>query len=128
MPPGARIYRQFLEHGIVIRDRELQAILQGRQQGIQTISTILNTLAPTLGSDLNLRLSSTLADAMLEKSLQGHLSMESPTALERIEQRDAVMRDLSRQIAPPPGNNGFLPQLLEGLPPVGVGFSLTVHF
>jgi hypothetical protein len=77
---------------------------------------------------LNLKLSNTLADALLEKSLQGHLSRESPTVLERLEQRDAVMQHVYQQFSPPSSNNGFLPQFFETLPPVGVGFSLTIHF
>ena len=48
--------------------------------------------------------------------------------LERLEQRDAVMQHVFNQISPPPDNNGFLPQLLTLLPPVSVGFSLTIHF
>ena len=128
LPPSTRIYRQFLEHGIVVRDRELQSILQGREEGVRTISGILTTTAPSLGPDLTLQLSNSLADALLDASLQGQLSRDNPTALERIDQRDAVMRSVYNQISPPPDNNGFLPQLLTLLPPVSVGFSLTIHF
>lgn len=128
LPPSVRIYRQFLEHGIVVRDRELQSILDGREAGVRTISGILNTTAPGLGPGLNLKLSGALADALLEKSLQGQLSREAPTALERLGQRDAVMQSVYNQISPPPDNAGFLPHLLKSLPPVGVGFSLTIHF
>ena len=128
LPPSATIYRQFLDHGIVVRDRELESILKGRDEGVRTISGILNTTAPSLGPDLNLKLSTTLADALLEKSLQGQLYRESPTALERLEQRDAVRQHVYNQLSPPSTNSGFLPQLFESLPPVGVGFSLTIHF
>jgi hypothetical protein len=128
VPPSAAIYRQFLEHGIVVRDSELESILRGREEGIQTISGILRTTAPSLGPDLNLRLSTTLADTLLMRSLRGQLSRESPTALERIEERDATMRHLYNQFSPPSPNSGFLPQLFESLPPVGLGFSLTIHF
>jgi hypothetical protein len=127
LPPSVKIYRQFLDHGIVVRDRELQSILDGREQGVRTISSILNTTAPGLGPQLNLKLSNTLADALLDKSLQGQLSREAPTDLERLDQRDAVMQHVYDQLYPPP-NTGFLPQLLKSLPPVGVGFSLTVYF
>jgi hypothetical protein len=127
LPPSVKIYRQFLDHGIVIRDQELQSILDGREQGVRTISGILNTTAPGLGPQLNLKLSNTLADALLDKSLQGQLSREAPTDLERLDQRDAVMQHAYDQLYPPP-NTGFLPQLLKSLPPVGVGFSLTVYF
>ncbi len=128
LPPSVKIYRQFLEHGIVVRDRELQSILDGREEGIRTISGILNTTAPSLGPDLNLKLSTTLADTLLDKSLRGQLSREIPTDLERLEQRDAVLQRVYSQISPHPDNDGFLPQLLKALPPVGVGFSLTIHF
>jgi hypothetical protein len=128
LPPSATIFRQFLDHGIVVSDRDLQSILKGREEGVRTISGILRTTAPSLGPDLNLKLSNTLADALLEKSLQGQLSRESPTALERLEQRDALMQHVYGQISPPSNKNGFLPQLLEGLPPVGAGISLTIHF
>jgi hypothetical protein len=60
LPPSTRIYRQFLEHGIVVRDRELQSILQGREEGVRTISGILTTTAPSLGPDLTLQLSNSL--------------------------------------------------------------------
>jgi hypothetical protein len=127
LPPSVTIYRQFLEHGIVIRDRELESILGGRDEGIRTISGILKTTAPSLGPDLNLKLSNTLADALLEKSLRGQLSREVPTSLERLDNRDAIRQHVYNRISPPP-DEGFLPQLLKTLPPVGVGFSLTIHF
>src|SRR5450755_4199236 len=92
LPPDAKIYRQFLEHGIVVQDQELQSILDGRDDGVRTISGILNTTAPSLGPHLNLKLSNTLADLLLDKSLRGQLSREMPTALERLDQRDAVMQ------------------------------------
>ena len=128
LPPGARIYRQFLEHGIVVQDQELQSILDGREEGVRTISGILNTTAPSLGPHLNLKLSNTLADLLLDKSLRGQLSREMPTDLERLDQRDAVMQYIYNQISPPPDNSGFLPQLLKSLTPVGVGFSVTIYF
>jgi hypothetical protein len=49
MPPSAKIYRQFLNHGMVVSDQELQSILDGRDEGVWTISGILNTTAPSLG-------------------------------------------------------------------------------
>jgi len=128
LPPSVGIYRQFLQHGIVVSDRELQSILDGRDQGVQTINGILNTTVPGLGHDLNLKLSNSLADALLDKSLQGQLSRESPTALERLDQRDAVLQSVYNQLSPPPETSGFVPQLLKSLPPVGVGFSVTIYF
>ena len=77
-----------------------------------------------LTPDLRLTLSNTL----LDKSLQGQLSRESPTALERLDQRDAVLQSVYNQLSPPPETSGFVPQLLKSLPPVGVGFSVTIYF
>ncbi|HWB99483.1 MAG TPA: hypothetical protein VG672_22390 [Bryobacteraceae bacterium] len=128
LPPSVRIYRQFLDHGIVIRDQELQSILKGREEGVRTIHSILNNTVPGLGPDLRLKLSGTLADALLDKSLRGQLSREMPTSLERIDQRDAVMQHIYNQVSPPRDTDAFLPHLLKSLPPVGVGFSLTIHF
>jgi hypothetical protein len=128
MPPSARIYRQFLNHGIVVRDQELQSILNGRDEGVRTIHSILNGSAPFLTPDLRLKLSSTLADALLDKSLQGQLSREAPTALERLDQSNAVMQSIYNQWSPPTATTGFVPQLLKSLPPVSVGFSVTLYF
>lgn len=128
LPPSAMVYRQFLDHGIVVSDRELTSIMAGREQGVQTISGILRTTAPSLGQDLNLKLSTMLADALLEKSLSGQLSRESPNTADRLAAEDARFQELARQLSPPGQNRGFVPQLFESLPPVGVGFSLTIHF
>lgn len=128
LPPSARIYRQFLNHGIVVRDQELQSILAGRDEGVRTISGILGGTAPFLAPDLRLKLSNTLADVLLDKSLQGQLSREMPTALERLDQSDAVMQSIYNQWNPPQATSGFVPQLLKSLPPVGLGFSVTVYF
>jgi hypothetical protein len=126
LPPSATIYRQFLDHGIVISDRELQSILNGRDDGVRTINGILNSTI-NLGPALNLKLSNTLADALLEKSLQGQLSREAPTSLERIDLSNAAIQNVYNQLYPP-AETGFVPQLLKTLPPFGVGFSLTVYF
>ena len=122
------IYRQFLEHGIVVSDRELQSIMAGREEGVRTINGLLNSGAPSLGPTLSLKLSNDLADALLDKSLNGQLSREFPTAIERLNQRDEAMQSAYIRLSPPPGTTGFLPQLLQSLPPVGVGFSLTINF
>jgi hypothetical protein len=128
LPPTVGIYRQFLEHGIVVSDRELESIMAGREEGVRTINNILNNGAPSLGSSLSLKLSNDLADALLDKSLKGQLSREFPTSLERLEERDEKMKSIYNRLSPPPANTGFLPQLLQSLPPVGVGFSLTIYF
>jgi hypothetical protein len=127
LPPSVAIYRQFLDHGIVVSDQELDSIMAGRDEGVRTISGILTNTAPFLGPGLNLKLSNSLADALLEKSLRGQLSREAPTALDRIDQRNAVMQSVYNSISPPPAED-FVPHLLKSLPPVGVGFSLTIYF
>jgi hypothetical protein len=121
LPPSASIYRQFFEHGILVRDKELDSILSGRDEAVRTMNTILTNIKPNLGPELNLKLANTLADALLSKSLQGQLSREAPTALDRFEQQDAVLEKLI-----PSSASGSLPHLFNSLPPVG--FSLTVHF
>jgi len=123
LPPSVGIYRQYLEHGIVISDTELESILGGRDEGIRTINGILTDFGPNLGPDLNLKISTTLADALLEKSLRGQLSREAPTSFDRLEQRDALYKSMF-----PQPDTGFLPHLFNSLPPVGAGFSLTVYF
>jgi len=128
LPPSVGVYRQFLDHGIVVSDRELQSIMAGREEGVRTINTILNSGAPRLGPAFTLKLSNDLADALLDKSLKGQLSREFPTSLERLDQRDQVTQSVLNRLSPPPANTGFLPQLLQSLPPVGVGFSLTINF
>ena len=122
LAPSAGVYRQFLEHGIVISDKELNSILSGRDQAVGTINTILNTIHPNLlGPELNLKLSNTVADALLSKSLRGSLSREVPTVFDRLDQQDAVLN----QISPRP-STGPLPHLFDLLPPVG--FSVTINF
>ncbi|MFY9723947.1 MAG: hypothetical protein WB579_14040 [Bryobacteraceae bacterium] len=128
MPPSAKIYRQFLNHGIVVRDHELESILAGRDEGVRTIRGILDGTAPFLAPDLRLKLSNTLADVLLDKSLQGQLSREAPTALDQLDQSNAVMQSIYNQWNPPQATSGFVPQLLKSLPPVGVGFSVTLYF
>ena len=128
LPPSVKIYRQFLNHGIVIRDQELQSILIGRDEGVRTIGGILSNTAPFLAPDLRLKLSNTLADALLDKSLQGQLSREVPTGLERLDQTNAIMQSIYNQWNPPQATTGFIPQLLKSLPPVSVGFSVTLYF
>ena len=128
LPPTVSIYRQFLEHGMVVSDRELESIMAGREEGVRTIYTILNNGPLSLGPTLSLKLSNDLADALLDKSLKGQLSREFPTSLERLDQRNEMMQSVYNRLSPPPSNTGFLPQLLQSLPPVGVGFSLTINF
>jgi len=128
MPPSAKIYRQFLNHGIVVRDHELDSILAGRDQGVKTISSILGNTAPFLAPDLRLKLSNTLADVLLDKSLQGQLSREMPTDFERLDQTNAAVQSIYNQLHPPRAVSGFIPQLLNTLPPVSVGFSVTLYF
>ena len=128
MPPSARIYRQFLNHGIVVRDHELESILAGRDEGVKTISGILGSTAPFLAPSLRLKLSDTLADALLDKSLTGQLSREMPTDFEWLDQTNAAVQSIYNQLHPPQPISGFVPQLLNSLPPVGVGFSVTLYF
>lgn len=126
VPPSAKIYRHFLKHNITLSDRELSALLAGREQGIASINALLGPLTPGLGVDTRLKLSTQIADGLMSRSLEGQLSREAPTALQQLEQRDQVLKHLFQQPVPPQASRGQVPALLEKIPPVGV--SLTVHF
>lgn len=118
LPASARIYRRFLQNGLRLDTNQLNALLTGREQGILAINNALRTLAPDLGP-LTLKLAPKIADYLLDKSLDSHLSLEAPTALERIAQRDQV---LSAAFGGVPTSGS------PALSAVKLGVSLTIHF
>ena len=126
LPPSAKIYRRFVERGIPLSDEQFGSLLKGRQEGISSINSALGHVAPSLGVDLRLKLSTMLADAIMDKSLSGQLSREAPTALERVDQRDQVLKHLFSQSGPAGSSRGSVPSLIKKIPPVGV--SVTIHF
>jgi hypothetical protein len=121
LPASARIYRRFLQNGLRLDTDQLNALVTGRDQGILAIISALRTLAPDLGP-LTMELAPKIADYLLDKSLDSHLSLEAPTALDRIAQRDEV---LSAAFGHVPANGSPLEQALSA---GKLGVSLTIHF
>ena len=123
--PAARVGQPFAQRGIRLSDKELKSLLAGRSLGIASINRLLGTAVPQLSSDNRLKLSGLLADALLDKALQGQLSRERPLLQEQEEQREQRLRALFAAPVPANAKRGSLPQLLREVP---VGASLTVHF
>ncbi len=123
--PEAMIGRQFVTHGVPLSSGELQALMAGRSEGIAALNTIMGKLLPGFGADTRLKFSARIADALLDKSLAAQLSREAPTALERLEQRDEMMRQMFERSPPPGARRAPAPTLLGDLP---VGVSVIVHF
>ena len=125
LPPEARINSHFLNHNIKLSARELEAIMAGRSEGITAINSIMGHLLPGFGSATRLKFSTQIADALLDKGLPAQLSREAPTGLERLEQRDLVLKQAFDRSPPPGTKRAPAPTLLEQVP---AGVSLTVYF
>ena len=127
LPPSARFYRRFLQHGIPLTDKQLRSLLAGREEGITTINNVLGftPIVSELGANTRLKLSTQIADALMNHSLQGQLSREAPTALQRVQQRDQILKHIFQQGASSNTNRGSLPMLLQKVP---VGVSITINF
>ncbi len=121
-PLGARIRQQLRERGIPFSYREVQALLQGRDQGAEQVEHILETIAPQLNRDQRQALARTIAEALLNRSLQAQLTREAPTAIERNRQAE---EQLQQMLGIPEQTQGDLPSLLRRLP---VGASITINF
>jgi hypothetical protein len=115
--PEALIYRQFIEHGLTLSSGELKTLLADRSEGVAILNNLMGRFLPGFSPDKRLEFSTQIADALLDKSLAAQLSRDAPNTLDRLQQRDEVMRQVYRS-GPPP-------TLLEQVP---VGVSLTVHF
>ena len=116
-PPEARIYRQFVNHGITLSYQELQTLLADRSDGIATLNNPMDKVLPGFAPDKRLKFSTQIADALFDKSLSAQLALDAPTTLDRLQQRDEVLKQVL--------NRGPPPTLLQQVP---VGVSLTVHF
>lgn len=125
LPPEARINGQFVNHSVTLSSEELQTILASRGKGVATLDNLMGKLLPGFAPDTRLRFSAQIADALLEKSLAAQLSREAPNTLDRLQQRDEMLRHVFEQAAPPGAKRAPGPTLLEQLP---VGVSVTVHF
>lgn len=130
--PSARVYRRFLRNGLVLSSDHLQTLMDSRTEGINGLSTLIGGSLPFLTPKLRLKLAESIADALLDKSLDAHLSREAPTLLDL---NNAATEALEHRYGTPPAflsDRLGLPQgsmgdrLLRLTPPVGV--SLTIHF
>lgn len=125
LPPEARIYRQFMNHNLVLSDKELQSLMSGRDEGIATINNLMGKLMPGFSLDTRLKFSTQIADALFDKSLSAQLAREAPTTQELLNQRDETLKQIFQQSVPPGDSRGQPPTLLQQVP---VGVSLTIHF
>jgi hypothetical protein len=117
MAPEARIYRQFIDHGIPLSSGELKTLLADRTEGVAILNNLMGKLLPGFSPDKRLEFSTQIADALFDKSLSAQLVRDAPNTLDRLEQRDEVMKQVYR--------SGPAPTLLEQVP---FGISLTIHF
>jgi hypothetical protein len=115
-PPISATVRQHVSsRGIPLSYRQIEALLAGRNQAIGQIETILGSVASGLGAADRTSLAETIADALLDYSLQGQLQRESPTRVEEIEQQTEAVQ----------AAQGALPDMLQRIP---VGASITIYF
>jgi hypothetical protein len=114
--PEENIAAALRGRGLPLRDSELKALLSGRRQGIEQIDKTLAAINTGLDPAQRRRVAETIADLLLDKSLEGQLERELPTGAEREQER--------RRILEPEGPGG-LRGLVEKLP---VGASITFHF
>ena len=77
----------------------------------------MDKVLPGFAPDKRLKFSTQIADALFDKSLSAQLALDAPTTLDRLQQRDEVLKQVL--------NRGPPPTLLQQVP---VGVSLTVHF
>lgn len=114
-PISATIREQISSRGIPFNPRQLDALLAGRDQGIDQIKLILRSIAPSLNVEQRTDLAETIADSLLDQSLQGQLELESPTPIERLQQQEELLQT----------TQGRVPDLLER---VRFGASITIYF
>jgi hypothetical protein len=124
LPPEARIHRAFLDHGITLRDKELDAILAGRSESIEAFKKMLETI-PGLSPAARLKMATSMADVLLDKSTTGQLSREAPTAVDVLNTKEAVLRAIFNEPTPPGAARGPVFQLLKH--PI-MPLTLTIHF
>lgn len=126
LPPSARTYQRFLQHGIRLDGEQVRSLMKGREQGITQIDSVLEHLLPanTVSNKQRRDLSEKLADALMSKALESHLSREAPTPLQKVHHRDDVLKHMFEQ-AGPDTRRGPARSLLKQVP---LGVSLTIHF
>jgi hypothetical protein len=114
--PEENIAAALRGRGLALRDDELKALLAGRRQGIEQIDSALSKINTGLDPAQRRRIAETIADVLLDKSLEGQLVRERPTGAEREQERQRIFE---------PEGPGGLRGLVEKLP---VGASITFHF
>ena len=105
-PVSATIRQQLASRGIPFSYREVQALLAGREQGVEQIDQILRAMAPQLGRENRIQLARTIADTLLSRSIQGQLQREMPSALEEELRRQGQME---QALGVPPRAQGSMP-------------------
>ncbi len=121
-PASATIRQHLSSRGIPFSYREVQALLAGREQGIEQIDRILRAIAPQLGREDRISLARTIADTLLNRSIQGQLRREMPSALEEELRRAGQLEQI---LGVPSRAQGSMPELLRLVP---MGVSLTIYF
>jgi hypothetical protein len=116
LPAEARIHQQFLDHGLTLSAKDRESILRGRDEGVGSVNTILNSFMPGFTPNTRAKLANQIVDALLDKSMSAQLSREAPTVQDQFQQETDKFNTVFR--AP-------TPSLLQQVP---VGVSLTVHF
>ena len=112
----ARVHQQFLNHGLTLSAKDRESILRGREEGVDTVSTILDGFMPGFVPNTRLKLANQIVDALLDKSLSAQLSREAPTVQDQFKEENDKFNAVLR--AP-------TPTLLQQVP---VGVSVTIHF
>jgi hypothetical protein len=117
----------YMRHGLRLGDKELRALTLSRPQGVQAIDYLLSKipLFAELTPDKRLNFAMTVADLLLEKSIEAKLSREIPTALDEEEQAAERLSTIFQNLKGGEVKKGVVPSLLESVP---VGVSLTVHW
>lgn len=126
IPANRNIGNLYRQHGLTLSDRELKALSVSREHGVKTINNLLGMIGPfrALSADDRLNLAMTAADVLLEHNIQGQLSREVPTALDREEQTAARLQSIFQNMQGAGTRTGNAPSLLGSVP---VGASLTIH-
>jgi hypothetical protein len=116
----------YMQHGLRLGDKELRALTLSRPQGVQAIDYLLSKipLFAEFTPDKRLNFAMTVADLLLEKSIEAKLSHEIPTALDEEEQAAERLNTIFQNLKGGEVKKGAVPSLLESVP---VGMSLTVH-
>ena len=116
----------YVDHGLTLNDKELNALKSSREQGIFEIDRMLSHLPgfADLGREKRLTLAMTAADLLLEKSVQAKLSREVPTLLDEQEQADQRLKMIFDNMQGRGVKSGTPSSLLDSVP---LGVSVTVH-